>query len=177
MSDGLRWTVEQLFAANNPLDRALAETLENYRFIGLDGFGKKGVLDLIGTGVHEPQRLAALSNVSNPNVHFKIALPEEAYVWGAKFVWQILKELRTIICTKKYGRIDLTAYKNYPQGVSVALAGVIMNAIGVKEPTALGLATLVLIALGNATKNAFCKLTDEEVIEALDPNVQRRRKR
>ena len=36
---------------------------------------------------------------------------------------------------------------------------------------ALGFATLVLLILVSATKNAFCKMTDKEVLEAIDKKV------
>jgi hypothetical protein len=42
---------------------------------------------------------------------------------------------------------------------------------------ALGIATLVLLILAQATKNAFCKMTDDEVLKAIDDKVKSDRKR
>jgi hypothetical protein len=52
-----------------------------------------------------------------PNIMYKISLPEKAYIWGAKFIWQILKEIRKITCTEGHGGLDLTDYKKYPKAV------------------------------------------------------------
>jgi hypothetical protein len=42
-----------------------------------------------------------------------------------------------------------------------------MHSLGVSSPVALGLATLILIKLAKTTKNAFCKMTDAEVLASI----------
>ena len=168
--DTMYWVINQINNSDPGLaERGMVQTLLNYRVEGIDAFGKHGALDIIGVAVEKPEKLYF---ESNPRGDYSVRLPDDAWIWGGKFIWEILKEIRKIICDERHGGVDLTDYKNYPKAVSVALAGVVMNAIGVKEPMALGIATLILMALGNATKNAFCTMTNESVIHALDPNAK-----
>jgi hypothetical protein len=168
--DSYEWVQQVLSAEHNPAEKALADKLMWYPIFGMRYGGQRSILETVGLAVEDPSQLRsndmAFGGAPDPRLQ-PPPIPKQAAEWGQKFIWQIMKELRKVICEKGHGGIDLSEYKSYPKALSVALAGVVMNAIGVKEPMALGIATLVLIALGNATKNAFCTMTDEEVAVAL----------
>ncbi len=48
--------------------------------------------------------------------------------------------------------------------------------MGISNPIALGVSTLVLLSLSQATKNAFCKMTDSEVLNAISDKVDQAEK-
>jgi len=84
--------------------------------------------------------------------------------WGLQFIRQILAELREIICGPKSKRSKLGANS---QAILSAIAAAIVAKFHVTSVTATGLSVLVFLALGRATKSAFCKMTDSEVLAAL----------
>lgn len=77
-------------------------------------------------------------------------------------VWA--SELREIICGKGKKPPKL---KTETQGIIAALAALISQQLGVSNPTAVGIAVLILLALAQATRNTFCKMTDTEVYKAV----------
>ena len=89
------------------------------------------------------------------------------------FLWEYLAGLRELICGKpgkkaKRTTDDSLPHENsYPYAVATAVASWIMHSLGVSSPVALGLATLILIKLAKTTKNAFCKMTDAEVLASI----------
>ena len=88
-------------------------------------------------------------------------------VWAVQFIRQILAELRKIICGPKSTPSKLGASS---QAVIAAIAAAIAQRFHVESVTATGMAVLVLLALGRATKSAFCKMTDSEVLASLARN-------
>jgi hypothetical protein len=93
-----------------------------------------------------------------PNVLRKGVFGFTSYflIWAA--------ELRKIICGGRK-----TPSKLGPQwhAVIAAIAMYITQQLDVPSPTAVGIATLVLLTLMQTTKNAFCKMTDNEVYKAI----------
>jgi hypothetical protein len=85
-------------------------------------------------------------------------------LWGIDFIKTILKELRDLLCGKGKKPKALSANSH---ALLSALAALIAKKLGVADSTAIALAVLVLVALGRATKNAFCKMTKKEVLMAL----------
>jgi hypothetical protein len=138
--------------------------------------GETALLEFLGTITQYPefarkQRQMLESGPQEGSVLYSTRLPEDAYAWGALFIYQMLKELRSLICEtqteSKTGIVDLKEFKAYPKALGVSLASLVMAKLGVTEPMAMGIATLVLLSLAQATKNAFCASTDEEVIKAI----------
>ena len=43
-----------------------------------------------------------------------------------------------------------------------------MDVLGVSQPVAIGMATLVFLIVAGATHNAFCKMTDAEVLAKVE---------
>jgi hypothetical protein len=76
----------------------------------------------------------------------------------------LLGELRTIICGKGKTPKKLGSTS---QTVLTALAAAIVQKLGISNPTATAVAVLMLIALGRATKNAFCRMSDTEALKLL----------
>jgi hypothetical protein len=100
-----------------------------------------------------------LSNINNRN-------KEAKSIGGvSSFFLSILNEPRKIICGK--GKNP----KKFGSGSHAVLSGVaaaIAKKFGISDPAAIGLAVLVLMTLGQATKNAFCKKKDTEVLKTLE---------
>ena len=82
----------------------------------------------------------------------------------SSFFLIVLDELRTIICGK--GKTPKKLGTN-SQAVLTALAAALAHKLGLDQPTAIGIAVLMLMTLGQATKRAFCKMADLEVLKAL----------
>jgi len=84
--------------------------------------------------------------------------------WGAAFISELLVELRLILCGRKkqHGKIS-----NETQAAIAMLATAISQKLGLQAPTSVGLAVLAMLCLVRASKKAFCKVTDKEVIKAL----------
>lgn len=168
---------KQLASSSVPADQVLSEyiSLYSYAFITPNGsVSLKSTIEILGTTVNGPDFFARQHSVTTdtlPVAHMTI-LPDKAYEWGMQFLKQVLCEVRVIVCTrsKEYARLRKEA-GSYPKAFAVAVSAGVMNTLGVTSPMALGIATLVLLALAQATKNAFCKMTDEDVIKAIDEKV------
>jgi hypothetical protein len=81
--------------------------------------------------------------------------------WGIEFIKLILANLRKAICGGTKAKSDATL---------AALAAMIVSQFHISISAATGLAVMCLMALGRATKDAFCKMTDSEVLAALAEN-------
>jgi hypothetical protein len=82
----------------------------------------------------------------------------------ASFVLSIFGELRIIICGK--GKQPKKLGKEW-HAILTGLAALIAQKLGLSDPASIAFAVLVLITLAQATKNAFCKMSDSEVYFAL----------
>lgn len=85
--------------------------------------------------------------------------------WSVQFIKQLLAELRDIICKPQKKRNELSAETH---AVIASIAAVIVQRFHIDAATAAAVAVLILLALARATKRAFCKMTDEEVLNALE---------
>ena len=99
-------------------------------------------------------------------------------VWVNGFFREFSAELKRIICDKKaLGSIAKTAGYS-AKAASTALAAWLMQVFGHPEPVAIGAAAVLLLILTEATKGAFCKMTDKEVEAVLEePQRQREKKK
>jgi hypothetical protein len=88
----------------------------------------------------------------------------KAKKWGIGFIAEFLQELRNILCgpKKSHGKLS-----DKFQAALAFLAAALSKKLGIDNPTALGMALLVLLSLARASKKAFCKMTDKEVLAAL----------
>lgn len=84
--------------------------------------------------------------------------------WGRMFIEKLLKELRDIFCGKGKTAKPLGGPA---QAAIAAIAAYIMQQFHVSQPSATGLAVLVLLALARAAKKSLCEMTDNEILEAL----------
>jgi hypothetical protein len=110
-------------------------------------------LSLLQTGVSGPEQRGVGPRHSIPG---RLA---------REFVARMLRELRRILCDPKKDRGKLGSNS---QAVLAALAAYVMGTLHLSSyATATGLAALVLIALGRASKKAFCDMTDDEALDAL----------
>jgi hypothetical protein len=89
---------------------------------------------------------------------------EKARRWGIGFIAEFLQELRNILCGPKKSHRKLS---DKFQAALAFLTAALSKKLGIDNPTALGMALLVLLSLPRASKKAFCKMTDQEVLEAL----------
>ena len=87
--------------------------------------------------------------------------------WGKLFIKEILTEIRKVICGP---RKEPTKLSTKSQTVIATVAGVIVTKFHIHSTTATALAILALLTLSEATKKAFCKMTDAEVLAALAKN-------
>ena len=85
-------------------------------------------------------------------------------VWGQAFVARILRNLRDIICGPRRSHGKLSEKSN---AALAALGTLIAHEFHVDSAMGVGLAAVILIVLGKATKKAFREMTDREILEAL----------
>jgi len=176
----LRKLVRQLGASESASERGVAVMLNYYDFtlltesslpiIGSSTSIAKSCLQDLGLAIGNPDAVAKAQIYieANPDVRFKLNVPPEASEWGLRFLGEILAEVRKAICAKNSEYSKLKAeYKSYPEAFAVALSTGALASLGINGPMALGVATFVLLVLATATKNAFCTMTDQEVLKAV----------
>ena len=158
-------------------ERWLGNLLEPYVWLPIESlYHTKELVAYLGVISVSPEYVdrQQLLLEANPNLMYKLGLPNKAFEWGMAFLIQILKEVRSVICGEQtHGRgslVKLSDYRAYPKALGVSLSTSIMAQFGVNEPMAIGIATLVLLTLAQATKDAFCQMTDEEVLKTLNPD-------
>jgi len=168
---------EELKASGGDAEKNLASYLHLHRFaIGDDSMVElEGTIGILGTAVTAPRFLEEQQRHidANPNLMFATRLPESAFQWGRQFVKEFLREIRKTICANNAESSQLKEeYQSYAKAFAVAGSAVVLDMLGVAGPMALGITTLLLLTLSRATKNAFCKMTDEEVLRAIDTEVR-----
>jgi hypothetical protein len=84
--------------------------------------------------------------------------------WATRFATTFLTEIRGAICGTDPGHNveGLTA-----RGAASAIAGWVVGALGLSNPIAFGVATLVVLVLGSALHTSFCKMTEPEINASL----------
>jgi hypothetical protein len=127
---------------------------------------------VLGAAIKDPTALGPLNPAVYGAYPRPLMFPPKSVEWGRQFIRTVLAEVRETVCGDKGTYAALRKeYDSYVKAFAVSISSSIMNLLGVSEPMALGLATLVLLILVSATKNAFCKMTDKEVLEAIDKKV------
>jgi len=170
----------QLKAGGNPAERNIAGRLGVYEFdflfTGTDfEMPLEETLRVIGAAVQGQGFLADQQETvdSMPDTNFYLGFPPEAMEWGRQFCVQVLKEIRSVVCDNSKEYRDLQKqFQSYPKAFAVAVSACLLNTCGLSSPMALGVATLLLLVLGQTTKNAFCKMTDQQVLAAIDAKIE-----
>ncbi len=178
----LRDVERQLLNTGGYAEAELASIFSLYNFDLRDpnaGMAVKDTVELIGAAVSKPEVFADQRRLRerNPNARFIMRLPDEAYEWGKKFIREVLKEVRKSVCAKQgeYSKLR-EEYVNYPKALATAISAAVFNVLGVADPIGLGIATLILLTLSRVTRNAFCNMTDDQVIQSIDAKVTESRK-
>jgi hypothetical protein len=83
------------------------------------------------------------------------------------FVKKFFKNIRDIICGAA-GKAMRTTSDLTGRGMATALAAWITGTIGISSPMAIGIASLIIIALMHSSKKAFCDMTEVEAVGAMD---------
>ncbi len=162
--------------STNPLDKSLHSMLFAQKFV-FDSNGEflfEDELSFLGTFAKDPEFLVMQQKLidSAEGIYFRPSLPDKAIEWGKQFLLHILKEVRAAVCEESKQSENLKQeYSNYARAFAVSISTSVLSAMGISNPAALGIATLVLITLAHATKNAFCDMTDMEVIAAIDRKI------
>lgn len=161
----------ELQASDDPLAKSIATGL----LLSWDELrtGKElpadSALSYVGVATNDPAWLTLQSaNPRAENIAFKIAWPESATRWGRAFVRELLGELRSVICDNNSQYSSLTKELGSAKAFVVVVAPILVSRLGIADPAASGLAGLIMLCLLNASRNTFCKMTDQQVIEALD---------
>ena len=87
--------------------------------------------------------------------------------WAYNFATLFFTEIRDAICRdeKAHSVEGLTA-----RGAASAVAGWAVSALGLSNPIAFGVATLIVLVLGSALRSAFCTATQEEILVIAQPS-------
>lgn len=175
MRNWLLQLVGELHSTQGIVEEEVASTLEMYL---VSAYSESVIwmpsveanLLYLGTLINKPdffvEKRAYIK--AHPNQLFYDSFPQGAGEWGLRFLKQILSELRKAICSKdsEYSKLK-EEYKSHPKAFATAVATSALASLGVSGPMTLGIATFVLLILATATKNAFCKMTDEQALEAI----------
>jgi len=141
-------------------------------------------VSLLGIVAEDREYLAEYATVLKnlPRVaglHFREKPPErpagwrrKTAAWGREFLVQFAREFRRLVCEDKgvYAKIK-REHAGIPQAVAAAATTAAIASLGVSGPMALGVATLAVLSVTSVTKNAFCKSTEAEVLQAIDEKL------
>jgi hypothetical protein len=143
----------------NPVDQQIATYLE--AIDALHFISPPPPIEALGIAIHNIQkgktrRAESGHPVHVPRIEAAAEEPYTARTLAIKFLEGMFYELREIICGK--GKTP-TGLGTKTQAVLTAIAAAIGKRLGVDNPTALGLAVLLLLflSLGNAAKKHFAK--------------------
>lgn len=175
VNDLLTVAVLQLEATGDVINDEFAGYLNFYRYILNESveasLNSVDHVQLIGIMIENPRYFLEIHEFkkNNPNTFFRSNLPAEAYDWGRNFLKQFLIEIRKSICssTGPYTKLQREG-SAYPRAVATAISASLMNFAGVSNPVALGVSIFILLLLAKITQNAFCNMTDDEVLELID---------
>jgi hypothetical protein len=96
--------------------------------------------------------------------------------WTKAFLLELLSEIREKICGDTSGKTKSGKPRrakksidkaSYGYALATWLASYLMTAMHISSSMALGLAALILIKIAQSTRNAFCKMTDREVLDSI----------
>jgi hypothetical protein len=146
-------------------DQHLAQYLSTYKL----ATRHDSTAEVIGTILREANATGLRSYTTDSAIERAGPRPKStvrlAIIWGDQFLRSILDELRKLICGK--GK-NPTKLSDQSQAAIAALAVYIARQFHITNVTANGLVVFFLLKLGQATKNAFCKMTNAQVIAALN---------
>jgi hypothetical protein len=128
-------------------------------------------LGLIGMAVRNPELFISTLNAERARTAFRAW----AYV-GAAFLGEFLSEIRSHICDDKKIPADIKDITKVSMG---ALAAYLVSAFHVPSTYSIALAMFIALVVLKATRGAFCKVTDQEVLLALghkEPIVRKKRR-
>jgi hypothetical protein len=95
--------------------------------------------------------------------HARLDLKPIPTVYAIVFFRMFLVEIRKLICANRRGKGVI-----FTGATASTVATWILQKFGMLEPFAVGLSALLLIAIGTAARNAFCEITDETFMNALE---------
>jgi hypothetical protein len=154
--------VSDLRESANSVDQRLSRYLEDLS----RGTGRDAIA-VLGMAARDANVIRVMTTDSVPERRDHLAALIGPLNWATSFIRQIIAELREIICGSKKKPKGLGEKS---QAIIAAITVAIASRFHIPPGTATGLAVLVLLALSRATKKAFCKMTDEEVLAALKTN-------
>jgi hypothetical protein len=82
------------------------------------------------------------------------------------FAERFLGSIRNQIC-KEAAKKGKKTRELSGQAVAAAVATSVTTALGTANPIAIGVSSIVILAIASAAKDAFCQMTDAEVLNAL----------
>ena len=152
----LDFAVDSLQQRNTELDRKLRVYLQALSFQAQGHVLKEAITpyEALADVAVEVNRLPPIDPTVIGKSHYGVV----------SFFIILMSELRTVICGKGKNPKKLGTNS---QAVLTALAAAITRKIGITDPTAMGIAVLMLITLGAATKKAFCKMSDIDALNAV----------
>ena len=167
---------DRLKQSENPTERWLGGKLTIYTYFGLEGLGRDGPLQYLGTVTSAPDFVVEqqLMCEGNPDRAYSIRLPEGASEWGERFLRQIMKELRDRICSAP-ASTRAAARRSYPKAFAASIGTALVAQFGFSDPVAIGIATLVIVTVTGSTKDAFCKMTTDQVIAEIKAHTCKKR--
>ena len=90
---------------------------------------------------------------------FQAGRKPQALSWAKRFAFRFAQQLQHAVCSGQ----DAKAIGLSGTGVATAVAAWLGGMFGLSNPIALGVAGLVVLALGRATIDAFCIMTGDEL--------------
>ena len=146
----VRVAMKQLSEIENSDAKGFSDGLFMYSLLGAhaDTVDLEDTVAFLGVAAKAPRILAPHAELPKDRV-YSLQWPEGSYEWGKAFLLQILSEIREVICSgrnSKYRELQ-KQYDSYPKAFAVATSTSIASVLGVTQPWALGLSTLVLLTL------------------------------
>ena len=118
----------------------------------------------------------------DPNsLYAEPAGPPAGYVAGAfdsaahvtrRFLYHWWEEIQAILCRDDHLGKAAQAADLSAKTVATSLAVWLTGTFGIVSPVAVGLATVILLVLGQASRNALCRMTRDEVVQAVSARTQ-----
>ena len=97
-----------------------------------------------------------------------------ARLWSSAFLRRLIRKLRDQICSGKGAKKKSSSSgrkppdkSGYGYAIATSLASFIMQSLHISSSIALGLAALILLKIAQSTKDAFCDMTEEEILKEL----------
>ncbi|MBI3965325.1 MAG: hypothetical protein HY329_06790 [Chloroflexi bacterium] len=156
-------------ASSSQNDQHLGTALQTIAFdISLTegkGIRVRDLVEIMGLAVYDPEKLAL---PSDSHIREFRPLPPHAYEFGRRFLVECLKEIRTKVC----GAGKMSAQSLLTKGGIAGAATWIAAHFGLTDPASIALATTLLLTVTDVTKKSFCRMTDDEVLKAIDEAVK-----